>query len=63
MLQFDLPAMSCDHCVRVITDAVHGIDAQARVTADLAAHRVQVETSLPQQAVAAALADAGYPPA
>ena len=63
MLQFDLPAMSCNHCVRVITDTVHALDPQARVSVDLASHRVQVETTQPQPAVAAALAEAGYPPA
>lgn len=63
MLQFDLPAMSCDHCVRVVTDVVRALDAQARVDADLASHTVRVDTTAPQPAVAAALAEAGYPPA
>ena len=63
MLQFQLPAMNCDHCVRAITGAVRALDPQAQVSADLASHTVRVETSQPQPAVAAALAEAGYPPA
>ena len=63
MMQFDLPAMSCAHCVRVITDTVRALDPQAQVSADLASHRVRVETTQSQPAVAAALAEAGYPPA
>jgi len=62
-MQFQLPAMSCDHCVKVVTDTVRSLDAQARVSADLATHTVRVETTQPQPAVAAALAEAGYPPA
>ena len=63
MQQFQIPAMSCEHCVRVITQTIESLDAEARVQADLASHSVQVETSQPRLAVTAALAEAGYPPA
>jgi copper chaperone len=63
MLNFEIPNMTCGHCVRAITEAVHVVDAQAQVQADLAQHRVQVETTAPREAVLAQLAEAGYSPA
>ena len=63
MQHFLVPAMSCDHCVRVITETIRALDAQARVSADLASRMVRVETEQPRLAVVAALAEAGYPPA
>jgi copper chaperone len=62
-LQFDVPAMSCGHCVGAITRAVQALDAQAHVQCDLPTHRVRVTTHRPREAVADALAEAGYPPA
>ena len=63
MLSFEIPTLSCDHCVRAITDAVHIADADAKVRADLAQGRVEVETTATRAAVAAQLVEAGYPPA
>ncbi len=63
MQQYQVPAMSCEHCVRVITQAVRSLDANAEVQADLASHTVRVESEQPRLAVIAALAEAGYPPA
>lgn len=63
MHQFTLPDMSCGHCVAAITQAVRQADAQARVEVDLAAKTAQVDSQLPRDALAAALAEAGYPPA
>jgi copper chaperone len=63
MITFEIPAMSCGHCVRTITETVHAADPQAQVRADLAQHRVSVDSELPRETLAARLADAGYPPA
>ncbi len=63
MLEFKVPAMSCGHCVRAITEAVQARDAQAQVTTDLAQHLVRVQTQLPRDTVVAQLTEAGYPPA
>jgi copper chaperone len=63
MLEFNIQAMSCGHCVKAITEAVHEVDPQAKVEADLASKRVQVDTNTPRAAVVAALAEAGYAPA
>jgi copper chaperone len=63
MQSFQIPAMSCGHCVRAITEAVHAVDPAALVQADLATHQVEVDTTAPREAVAASLAAAGYAPA
>lgn len=60
-MEFDIPAMSCGHCVSVVTQAVKALDPAAQVDVDLASKKVVVETSQDRQAVLAALADAGYP--
>jgi copper chaperone len=63
MHQFQIPNMSCGHCVRAITEAVKAADPQAHVSTDLPTHGVQVQTTLPREQVAATLAEAGYAPA
>ena len=63
MHEFQLPQMSCGHCVRAVTEAAHEVDPQARVEVDLAAKRAQVESSQPRERFVAALSEAGYAPA
>ncbi|HEY8879038.1 MAG TPA: heavy-metal-associated domain-containing protein [Roseateles sp.] len=63
MHRFTLPDMSCGHCVAAITEALTAVDAQARITIDRDGRTAQVDSTLPRDALAAALADAGYPPA
>lgn len=63
MLTLDIPNMTCGHCVRAITQAVGAVDPAAQVQADLATHRVQVDTTASRDAVVASLTEAGYPPA
>lgn len=60
---FQIPAMSCGHCVRSITEAVQATDPAAQVQADLAGHRVTIDSSTPRDALVAALTAAGYAPA
>jgi copper chaperone len=62
MLNFEIPAISCGHCVRAVTDAVNEADPQARVQVDLATHRVSVETVAPRERIVERLVEAGYPP-
>jgi copper chaperone len=62
MLSFEIPTMSCGHCVRTITEAVRPVDPAADVKADLPAHRVDVLTSAPREALVAQLIAAGYTP-
>ena len=61
-MEFTIPAMSCGHCVRAITQTLLEADPQAKVTVDLPTQHVSVQTTQPPNAVAAALTEAGYPP-
>jgi copper chaperone len=63
MIEFDIPALSCGHCARAVTEAVHGVDPKAQVQVDLTRKRVQVDSTAPRASLTAALADAGYAPA
>ncbi len=61
MIQFQVEGMSCNHCVGAITRAVQEIDPAARVTADVPAQSVKVESGADIQALRAAIEEAGYP--
>lgn len=58
--QFQVAGMSCGHCVRAVEEAVQGVDAQAQVKVELAQGQVQVESTQPREALAAAITEAGY---
>ncbi len=60
---FTIPNLSCGHCVRAVTQAVKAADPEGSVQADPATKQVEVTSTLPREAVAAALAEAGYAPA
>ena len=62
MIQFKIPAMSCSHCVKAVTQAVHEVDPQARVEVDLDTKKVEVDSRAEQRRIAQALTEAGYPP-
>ena len=61
MMQFQVEGMSCNHCVGTITRAVQQVDPGAKVSADIAAQSVSVESGADAQAVRAAIEAAGYP--
>ena len=63
MIQFNIPQMSCGHCVRAVTEAVQEVDPQAKVDVDLASKKVSVESQADRQKIVAALSEAGYAPA
>jgi copper chaperone len=63
MQEFQIPNMSCGHCVRSITEAVQALDPAARVTADVPQHKVQVESTAQREVLVAKLTEAGYAPA
>jgi copper chaperone len=60
---FSVPNLSCGHCVRAVTAAVKAEDPDSEVTAEPVTRQVEVNSALPRQALAAALAKAGYAPA
>jgi copper chaperone len=59
-MQFHTDDMTCGGCVRAIKQAVAAVDPAATLTADLAAHRVEVATTQPRAAIAAAIEGAGF---
>jgi copper chaperone len=62
MHPFHIPGMTCGGCARRVTAAITALDDAAQVHIDLPAKRVTVESALPREQLAAALAQAGYAP-
>lgn len=58
--EFIVSDMTCNHCVQTITRAVQGVAPDAAVQADLAAHRVTIESVADAVALRAAIAEEGY---
>ncbi len=63
MQEFQIPNMSCGHCVRAITEAVQALDPAAKVQTDVAKRQVQVDSNVPREALVQQLNNAGYAPA
>lgn len=63
MIEFQLPDMTCGHCASRVTQALKGTDPACRVSVDLKAQKVQVQSTDDRQTLADALTEAGYPPA
>ena len=60
-LSYAVPAVSCEHCVRAITDEVVRVPGVTRVAVDLDAKRVTVDgDGIDDAAVRDAIDDAGY---
>lgn len=62
MIEFNIPQMSCGHCVKAVTQAVKEVDAQAQVNVDLSTKKVSVQSDAPRDKLVGALAEAGYAP-
>ena len=58
--QFEVQGMTCGHCERAVTNAIQQLDPQAQVRIDRAHNRVDVDSSQPREALAAAIAEEGY---
>ena len=62
-LTLTVPDMSCDHCVRAITDEVTGVSGVTDVQVDLETKLVRVQgDDIDAEAVRAAVVEAGYEP-
>jgi copper chaperone len=59
---YTLTGMSCEHCVRAVTDEVSGISGVTGVDVDLPSGKVRVASDAPvdRGAVLAAVREAGY---
>jgi copper chaperone len=62
MIEFQVPALSCGHCVRAVNEAVKEVDRDARVDVNLETKQVSVQSSAGRAKLVAALTEAGYPP-
>lgn len=58
---FQVQGMTCGHCERAVVNAVREVDPNAVVRVDLDTGRVVVESDRERAALAAAIADEGYP--
>ena len=63
MIELTLPTMTCQHCVKTVTETVRRVDPAAQLRFDLEAHRVSIESMQSQQLFERALTDEGYAPA
>ncbi|KWT70873.1 MULTISPECIES: heavy-metal-associated domain-containing protein [unclassified Variovorax] len=63
MHEFEIQSMTCGHCASRVTQAVKGLDPQAKIEVNLPAKKVRVESAEDRASVATALAEAGYPAA
>ena len=61
MYTYEVPDMSCRHCVATITEAVREVDPSAEVEADLDAGRVTIKSTAATSAIETAMREAGYP--
>ena len=58
---FTVQGMTCGHCEKAVTTAIKALDPQAEVRIDRSQNLVEVRTSQPRDAVAAAISEEGYP--
>jgi len=57
---FNVPGMSCGHCVKAITQALHAKDSKAEVEIDLGSKTVKVESVVPADTLIEAIKEEGY---
>lgn len=60
MYAFTVQDMTCQHCEKAIRNEIEDLDAQAKVQVDLESKTVRVESQHDQEAVRAAIAEAGF---
>lgn len=61
-IEFQVPDMTCGHCVKTITGAVNQAAPGATIAIDLPSHRVTVTGTDQADKIEAAIRDAGYEP-
>ncbi|WP_233080434.1 heavy-metal-associated domain-containing protein [Rheinheimera soli] len=60
-IELKVTGMSCNHCISLVNKAIAKLQADAKVTVDLALQQVQVESSLAAEDLITALDEAGFP--
>jgi copper chaperone len=62
MIKFEVPDMTCGHCVSTVEKAIRAADPTASAKIDLSSKTVSVETALAPEVISASIAEAGYTP-
>lgn len=57
---YTVSGMTCDHCVRSVTEEVGELAGVTSVDVDLASGRLTVDGDVPPEAVRSAVEEAGY---
>jgi copper chaperone len=57
---YQVPDISCDHCKNAIEGEVGALDGVDSVTVDVEARRVTVDGDVTDEAIRAAIEEAGY---
>ena len=60
MTKFTVPDMTCGHCAKAVTEAVHAVDPEASVEIDLRTKLVSIDSVAEAIALSAAIREAGY---
>lgn len=61
-MKFRIENMTCGGCARSVTATIKDLDANANVNIDVASKLVEVETTLTEDQIVAALTEDGFPP-
>jgi len=60
MLELKVDGMTCQGCVKSVTNAIKAVDDKAIVTIDLQTKSVNVKTDKPLNTISETIEDAGY---
>lgn len=58
--RYKIEGMTCGGCVRAVTRALQAAAPQARITVDLSSQTAEIDDSVPQATVAAAIDGSGF---
>ena len=57
---FNVQGMTCGHCERAVVQAIKTVDPQAQVSIDRPVGKVEVQSQVPREQLAQAIAEEGY---
>lgn len=57
---FTVTGMTCGHCEKAVVQALKQLDPQAQVRVDRSTNLVEVDSTQPREALAAAITEEGY---
>ena len=57
---FTVTGMTCGHCEKAVTRAIHEADPQAQVKIDRSQNKVEIESTQAREALVKAIIEEGY---